>query len=57
MVTDWHGGMVCSLCARGPTAARPPTAEEAGDHRLLKPNLTDYFTGVYAVGYPDRKSD
>ena len=43
----------CSLCARplvgGP---RPPTAEEAGDKRLIKPNVTDYFIGVYAVDYP-----
>ena len=48
-----YGGLVqCVLCARGEVLARPPTAEEAGDKRLEKPNLTDYFSGVYAVDYP-----
>ena len=49
-----YGGQVqCSLCARGLTLARPPTAKEAGDKRLEKPNVTDYYTGVYAIGYPE----
>ena len=45
----WGGE--CTLCARGEIIARPPTAKEAGDKRLEKPNVTDYFSGVYAIGY------
>ena len=45
----WGGQ--CTLCGRGEIAARPPTAREAGDKRLEKPNLTDYFSGIYAIGY------
>ena len=41
-VFAWHD--TCSLCARGLTAARPPTAKEAGDKRLEKPNVTDYYS-------------
>ena len=42
MVKDGYG-TTCSLCARADTLPRPPTAKEAGDRRLEKPNVTDYF--------------
>ena len=45
----WSGA--CTLCARGQIAARPPTAREEGDKRLEKPNLTDYFAGIYRIDY------
>ena len=51
VVEDIEGNTTCTLCARGEVPARPPTAKEAGDKRLEKPNLTDYFIGVYAIGY------
>ena len=47
-----YGGQVqCVLCARGEVLARPPTAKEAGDRRLEKSNVTNYFIGVYAIDY------
>ena len=52
----YDGQVQCVLCARGLIDPRPPTAKEAGDKRLEKPNVTDYFIGVYAVGYPDSKA-
>ena len=48
-LVTWHEG--CTLCGRTATGPRPPTAKEAGDKRLEKPNVTDYFTGVYHVDY------
>ena len=50
-VVHYGGILQCVLCGRGEVAARPPTAKEAGDKRLEKPNLSDYFSGVYAIGY------
>ena len=47
----YDGQVECDLCARGEIEARPPTAKEAGDKRLEKPNVTDYFTGCYAIDY------
>ena len=41
----------CSLCARTTTGTRPPTAKEAGDRRLEKSNVADYFAGIYHVDY------
>ena len=51
VVADREGITTCTLCARGEVLARPPTAQEAGDRRLEKPNVTNYFIGVYAIGY------
>ena len=45
------GQLQCGLCARGEVPARPPTAEEAGDRRLEKSNVADYFAGIYAIDY------
>ena len=52
----YDGQVQCVLCARGLIDPRPPTAKEAGDKRLEKPNVTNYVIGVYAVGYPDSKA-
>ena len=41
----------CSLCARGETPARPPSAfqmHSRGSGIVTEPN---YFTGIYAIGY------
>ena len=51
VVADIDGTATCTLCARGEIVARPPTKKEAGDKRQEKPNITDYYTGVYAIGY------
>ena len=50
----WYS--TCSLCGRGEIAARPPTARERGDKRKEKPNVTDYYSYPYNVGYPDSKA-
>ena len=49
MGVTWH--LNCTLCGRGEIVARRPTAKEKGDRRLQKPNVTDYFSGVYAIDY------
>ena len=54
MGVTWYE--TCCLCGRGEIAARPPTAKEAGDKRLEKPNVTNYFIAPYNVGYPDSKA-
>ena len=51
VVEDIDGTTTCTLCARGEVLARPPTAKEAGDKRLEKSNVADYFAGIYAIDY------
>ena len=47
VVADWDGRIVCHLCARGLTAARPPTAEERYSVGPGKPIPTSYSIGIY----------
>ena len=44
-------GDTCCMCARTTTGPRAPTAREAGDRRLEKSNVADYFAGIYHVDY------
>ena len=45
----WYGS--CTLCARTPTGARPPTAEEEHSRGSGVVTETNYFRGIYAIGY------
>ena len=47
-VFEWYE--TCNLCARGPTAARPPTAEEKRSRGRGAVTETDYSVGIYAIG-------
>ena len=50
MVKDGYG-TTCSLCARADTLPRPPTAEEEHSRGSGVVTETDYFSGIYAIGY------
>ena len=45
----WSGN--CTLCARSLTGTRPPTAEELHSRTRGGDQETDYFRGIYQVGY------
>ena len=47
MVADWDGRIVCYFCARGLTAARPPTAEERYSVGPGTQTPTNYSVGIY----------
>ena len=56
MVKEGYG-TTCSLCARADTLPRPPTAEEEHSRGSGVVTETNYFRGIYAVGYVPTPED